>query len=396
MSEPGDIDTLANRIAHIRTWTFVSNRATWLKDPEHWQGKTREIEDRLSDAMHEQLTQRFVDRRTSALMKGMRDKDELHAEIAADGAINVENHFVGRLRGFRFQLDPGAEGIQGKATRSAAAQVLARELGMRARRVAAAQSDALSLDRRGRIMWREEELGQIEATDDPLKPTVSLLVDEHLSGPDREKVQARLEAWLEAEGHASKRFTSAAGKTTGGIPFNRGALYHLLRNGIYLGMIRHKGILYPGQHPPIVDPALFDEVQQMLDALRSGGDLDVVRSGLQLVLQALIEMEAAQVVGAAPYQRSPERTTHRNGHRERLLSTKAGDLELRIPKLRQGSFFPSLLEPRPARRPGPMGGGDGGLRPRRLDPQGRRPRQGPGHRRRDQQLGGLAHLRRAR
>ena len=194
----GDIDTLANRIAHIRTWTFVSNRAAWLKDPEHWQGKTREIEDRLSDAMHEQLTQRFVDRRTSALMKGMRDKDELHAEIAADGAINVENHFVGRLRGFRFQLDPGAEGIHGKATRSAAAQVLARELGMRARRVAAAQPDALSLDRRGRIMWREEELGQIEATDDPLKPTISLLVDEHLSGPDREKVQARLEAWLES------------------------------------------------------------------------------------------------------------------------------------------------------------------------------------------------------
>ncbi len=194
----GDIDTLANRIAHIRTWTFVANRAAWLKDPEHWQGKTREIEDRLSDAMHEQLTQRFVDRRTSALMKGMRDKDELHAEIAADGAINVENHFVGRLRGFRFQLDPGAEGIHGKATRNAAAQVLARELGMRARRVAAAQPDALSLDRRGRIMWREEELGQIEATDDPLKPTVSLLVDEHLSGPDREKVQTRLDAWLES------------------------------------------------------------------------------------------------------------------------------------------------------------------------------------------------------
>jgi ATP-dependent RNA helicase SUPV3L1/SUV3 len=192
----GDIDTLANRIAHIRTWTFVSNRADWLKDPEHWQGKTREIEDRLSDALHEQLTQRFVDLRTSALMKGMRDKDELTAEIAADGAIHVENHFVGRLKGFRFQLDPGADGIHGKATRAAATQVLARELGMRARRVAAAQADALSVDRKGHILWREEEIGQIEATDDPLKPSVSLLIDEHLSGPDREKVQARLEAWL--------------------------------------------------------------------------------------------------------------------------------------------------------------------------------------------------------
>ena len=89
-----------------------------------------------------------------------------------------------------------------------------------------------------------------------------------------------------------------------------------------------------------------DALSELLDALRSGGDLDLVRSGLQLVLQALIELEAAQAIGAGPYQRSPERSTHRNGHRERLLSTKAGDLELRIPKLRSGTFFPSLLEPR--------------------------------------------------
>jgi len=89
-----------------------------------------------------------------------------------------------------------------------------------------------------------------------------------------------------------------------------------------------------------------DALSELLDALRSGGDLDLVRSGLQLVLQSLIELEATQQIGAAHYQRSPERTTHRNGHRERTLSTKAGDLELRIPKLRSGTFFPSLLEPR--------------------------------------------------
>jgi ATP-dependent RNA helicase SUPV3L1/SUV3 len=192
----GDIDTLANRIAHIRTWTFVSNRADWLKDPAHWQGRTREIEDKLSDALHECLTQRFVDLRTSALMKGMRDKDELHAEIAEDGAVRVESHYVGRLRGFRFSPDAGGEGIHGKAARNAAAQVLARELSMRARRVAAAQPDALQATRRGRILWKDEEIGQLEATDDPLKPSVTLLCDEHLSGPDREKVLARLEAWV--------------------------------------------------------------------------------------------------------------------------------------------------------------------------------------------------------
>ena len=87
-------------------------------------------------------------------------------------------------------------------------------------------------------------------------------------------------------------------------------------------------------------------LSELLDALRAGGDLDVVRDGLALVLQALIEAEAAQQIGAGRYERSAARTTHRNGSRARLLSTKAGDVELKIPKLREGSFFPSLLEPR--------------------------------------------------
>ena len=192
----GDIDTLANRIAHIRTWTFVSNRAGWLKDPGHWQGRAREIEDKLSDALHERLTQRFVDLRTSALMKGMRDKEELHAEIAEDGTIRVENHYVGKLNGFLFSPDASGEGIHGKATRNAAAQVLGRELALRARRVSAAKSDAFRLTRRGRVLWKDEEIAYIEVTDDPLKPSLTLLTDEHLSAPDRDKIEARLQTWL--------------------------------------------------------------------------------------------------------------------------------------------------------------------------------------------------------
>src|SRR5678815_1145357 len=87
-------------------------------------------------------------------------------------------------------------------------------------------------------------------------------------------------------------------------------------------------------------------LNELLEALRAGGDLDVIRQALTLVLQALIETEAAQHIGARPYERSEQRTAHRNGTRSRLLSTKAGDVELRIPKLREGSFFPARLEPR--------------------------------------------------
>ena len=187
----GDIDTLANRIAHIRTWTFVSNRADWLADPEHWQGRTRAIEDSLSDALHEQLTQRFVDRRTSALMRGLKEKDELYAEIAEDGAVQSRTTSSAGSRASASSPTRQAEGIHGKATRNAAAHVLAKELGMRVRRVAAAKSDAFKLTRSGAILWRDEEIARLEARRRPAQAGGSLLADEHLTAPDGEGAGAR-------------------------------------------------------------------------------------------------------------------------------------------------------------------------------------------------------------
>jgi transposase-like protein len=87
-------------------------------------------------------------------------------------------------------------------------------------------------------------------------------------------------------------------------------------------------------------------LSELLDALRAGGSLDVMREAMTLVLQELIEAEATAAIGAARYERTDERTTHRNGSRTRLLSTKAGDVDLHIPKFREGSFLPTLLEPR--------------------------------------------------
>jgi ATP-dependent RNA helicase SUPV3L1/SUV3 len=192
----GDIDTLSNRLSHIRTWTFVANRPDWLKDPEHWQGRTREIEDNLSDALHACLTQRFVDARASALMKGMKDNQELAAEIGEDGAINVEGHYVGNLKGFLYVPDTEAEGLQGKATRHAAGQVLSREMSMRTRRVVAAKNDAFTLTRQARIVWRGDEIAQLDAGDDPLKPQVSLIADDSLQGADRDRVLLRVQTWM--------------------------------------------------------------------------------------------------------------------------------------------------------------------------------------------------------
>ena len=102
----GDIDALSNRIAQVRTWSFVANRPDWLKDPEHWQGVARQVEDKLSDALHERLAQRFIDRRTSVLMRRLRENAMLEAEITASGDVTVEGQHVGHLHGFHFVPDP--------------------------------------------------------------------------------------------------------------------------------------------------------------------------------------------------------------------------------------------------------------------------------------------------
>ena len=124
----GDIDTLSHRIAQIRTWTYVSNRPGWLADPTHWQEKTREIEDRLSDALHERLTKRFVDRRTSVLMRRLRENTMLEAEISPTGTVLVEGHHVGELQGFRFTADQSAGGEDAKAVRTRRAEGAGRRI----------------------------------------------------------------------------------------------------------------------------------------------------------------------------------------------------------------------------------------------------------------------------
>ncbi|MEO5323881.1 helicase-related protein [Mesorhizobium sp. CC13] len=195
-STEGDIDTLSHRIAQIRTWTFVSNRPGWLADPAHWQEKTRDIEDRLSDALHERLTKRFVDRRTSVLMRRLRENTMLEAEISLSGTVLVEGHHVGELQGFRFTADQSAGGEDAKAVRTAAQKALATEFETRAERFAASPNGDIALGSDGVLRWIGAPIGTLVEGEDPLKPRVVLLADEQLTGPARDKVAARAERFV--------------------------------------------------------------------------------------------------------------------------------------------------------------------------------------------------------
>ncbi|MDU6376269.1 MAG: helicase, partial [Bradyrhizobium sp.] len=192
----GDIDTLSGRIAQIRTWTFVANRPDWLRDPDYWQGITRELENKLSDALHERLTERFVDRRTSVLMRRLRENSVLNTEIGKTGEVIVEGHTIGRLDGFTFAPDAAEAGSEAKALQAAAQKALAGEIEARAEKLSNAPDEHLVLTADGTIRWTGDAVAKLVAADDALHPRLRIIADERLTGAARDKVQARLDLWL--------------------------------------------------------------------------------------------------------------------------------------------------------------------------------------------------------
>ena len=199
----GDIDTLATRLAHIRTWTYVANRPGWVDDPRHWQERTREVEDRLSDALHERLSQRFIDRRTSVLMRQMRENDDLSALVDENGEVTVDGHFMGTLKGFQFEPDSEARGAESRALMNAANRTLTSEIKRRVKYLVSAKDDAFSLDIESgpetRLTWKGEVIGTLAAGKDVLHPRISLMRAALLEGNLRQAVQTRLEKWLKAQ-----------------------------------------------------------------------------------------------------------------------------------------------------------------------------------------------------
>jgi len=194
----GDIDTLSTRIAHIRTWTFAANRPDWLADPEHWQGVARGVEDKLSDALHERLTERFVDRRTSVLMRRLRENAALEPQINKTGEVIVEGHNIGRLDGFVFLPDASSGGSEAKALHNAAQKALAGEIDVRATRLGEAPDAQFVLAADGAIRWTGAAVGKLVAGEDVLHPRVRLIADEQLTGAPRDAVQARLDTWIKS------------------------------------------------------------------------------------------------------------------------------------------------------------------------------------------------------
>ncbi len=193
----GDIDTLSKRLAYIRTWTYIAQRKAWVDDENHWREATRAVEDRLSDALHERLTQRFVDRRTSVLLRRLKQKESLVAEVNDKGEVTVEGELIGRLEGFRFQPDKTAHADEAKTLRQASLAALTPLFHLRADKFYNAPDTEFEFTEQGGLIWGTTAVGKLVKGDDPLRPQVAAFVDDEAGHDVTEKVRRRLQHFID-------------------------------------------------------------------------------------------------------------------------------------------------------------------------------------------------------
>ena len=279
----GDIDALSMRLARVRTLAYIASRADWVVDPPAWQGRARELEDRLSDTLHQSLMQRFVDRRTSTLLRSLHQHaGPVLGGIRTDGAVIVEGHIVGRLSGVHFEPERGASALENRALRGAVERAVAPEIARRLGELAGDSDAAFALKGGDAIQWRGLAAGEIIGGD-PFKPRVRLLSD---FGHDsaRERAARRLEAFVASE--ASRRL-AALKRLTEAIADGR--LKGLAR-GVAYQIVEQFGVLDRRQ----ADEHIRALSRQERRVLKSFG----VRFGaFSLYLPALLAPEA-QAIGA--------------------------------------------------------------------------------------------------
>jgi ATP-dependent RNA helicase SUPV3L1/SUV3 len=194
----GDIDSLMARIAHIRTWTYITHRGDWVENAAAWQERARAIEDQLSDALHESITQRFVDRRSAFLVRQLASDGELMAAVSKSGEVLVEGAYVGRLDGLRFVPD-SVDGVETRMLVAAASRVLRGEVAARARALAADPDDAFAIGAAGELRWRAGCVGRMAAGEQLLTPRAEPLAADFIEGEARERVRRRLQEFLRNE-----------------------------------------------------------------------------------------------------------------------------------------------------------------------------------------------------
>ena len=202
-NESGNIDTIANRISHVRTWAYVSYKKNWVENSDYWIAKTKDIEDKLSAKLHEELSKSFIDRRISILSKHLKQDAKLETKISEKDEVIIDKQFIGTIKGLRLNLDFSSTALQTdiKSIKKAARQGVVEELKKRIQNIVKEniESAALQLKEDFKIFWKENPIATIIPGKDYLNPKIKLLIDDSLDVDEQSELKNYLEKWIDKE-----------------------------------------------------------------------------------------------------------------------------------------------------------------------------------------------------
>lgn len=194
----GGVDAISSRLAHVRTWAYCTHRTDWVGDAVHWQSRASALEERLSDALHDHLLQRFVDQRTSVLARALNAGEEADAVVLPGGEVKVLDHTIGQLEGLSFRPGSAARDLAGKTLRMVASAALAPEINRRLAAIEAAGDDAFMLDDEGAIQWEGAAIARLKGGSDALFPKITLIGGQLGHDAALSKAEGRVQNWLDA------------------------------------------------------------------------------------------------------------------------------------------------------------------------------------------------------
>ena len=192
----GNVDSLSNRIANVRTWSYVSNKNNWVENQNFWIEKTKLLEDKLSDRLHEELTKTFIDKRASVLARGLKQDMEFDTKILENNDVMIDNQFIGKINGLKLELDlkKGALETDIKSLKKAARQTVGPELEKRIQSII--DSGLVNINNDFKIYWNKSAIARLIPGKDYLKPNFELIVDDILEQDKKNKLTIFIEKWL--------------------------------------------------------------------------------------------------------------------------------------------------------------------------------------------------------
>ena len=195
----GNVDSLSNRIANVRTWSYVSNKNNWVENQSYWIEKTKHLEDRLSDRLHEELTKTFIDKRASVLARGLKQDMEFKTEILQNNEVKIDDQFIGNIKGLKLELDlkKGALETDIKSLKKAARQTIGPELEKRVQSII--DTGLISLNKDFKIYWNDFPIAKLTTGNDYLNPNFDLIVDDVIEKDTKQKLNDYINKWIHSK-----------------------------------------------------------------------------------------------------------------------------------------------------------------------------------------------------